>query len=290
MAFVENDYDKAEHLTRQAILINPEMYPAHNLLSQIYAARGDEDKAISAAWAAAHTKHRDPEIWSRTARLILDRDTEDRISSLRGAIYCLNRVLSLEKHDIEAKFERATLYQELGHNGKAAVEYEQLFKHLPYETTILRHLAEIYIETGESNLALQHYQRSISHFREVEPEQVPEFTWSDINIVTELYGLQQQYEDGITELKSLSRWLLGRGQDTYWETFNQDDREWDLEHEPRRRKLSGYIIDQYDLDTYGSGLPLDLRVKLGTFRLKADNCLLEEALVGFVQYLEVGIC
>ena len=269
----------AERLTRQAILINPEMYPAHNLLSQIYVARGDEDKALSASWAAAHTRHRDPEIWSRTARLILRRPTDDRGSSLRGAIYCFNRILNLEKDNVDAKVQRAILYQELGHNGKAVIDFEQLLAQLPHDTIILRHLAEIYIETGESKRALQHYQKSLPHLLAAERQMFSSFTWSDVNIVTELYGLEQRYDEGIVELKSLSRWLLGRGRDTYWKTFFHDDREWDLDHEPRRSELLDYNLDEYKLDSYGFGLPLEIRVKLGILRLKAQICNLEEAIV-----------
>ena len=275
----------AERLTRQAILINPEMYAAHNLLSQIYVALGDEDKALSASWAAAHTRHRDPEIWSRTARLILRRATDDRGSSLRGAIYCFNRVLNLEKEDVDAKIQRAILYQELGHSGKAVMDFEHLLTRLPHDTIILRHLAEIYIETGESKRALQHYQNSLPHLLATEPRMHSSFTWSDVNIVTELYGLQQQYDEGIAELKSLSRWFLGRGRDTYWKTFNHDDREWDLDHDPRRSKLSDYDFDEYKLDSYGFGLPLELRVKLGILRLKAQICNFEEAIVSNAQHL-----
>lgn len=278
MAFIDHDYDEAERLTLQAILINPEMYPSHNLLSQIHDARGDEDKAISAAWAAAHTKHRDPEIWSRTARLILGRKSEDRISTLRGAIYCINRILGLDKNNVGARYQRAILYHELGHKNKAAVEFEQLINQLPNDTTVLRHLAEIYIELDQPKRALEHYRSSISRFQANRPDGLSSFTWSDINIVAELYGLQQQYDEGMTQLKSLSRWLLGRGEDLQWENFDQDDREWDVD-DKRRISLSTFDPNKYDLASYGDGLPLELRVKLGIFRLKSPKYDLEEAKV-----------
>ena len=277
IAFIDQKYEEAERLTLQAILINPEMYSAHNLLSQIHAARGDEEKAVSAAWAAAHTKHRDPEIWSRTASLILERDSDDRDSTLRDAIYCINRIVNLDKRNIEARYQRATLYHELGHRGKAAIEYEELIKQLPHDTTVLRHLAEIYIELEKPERALGHYMTSIAHFRTNFPHGV--FTWSDVNIVTELYGFQEQYEEGIIQLKSLSRWILGRSRDTYWEFFSQDDREWDLEDAPRRIKVAEFEAGKYNPSSYGNGLPLELRIKLGIFRLRAPEQNVEEAVV-----------
>ena len=279
MAFIEHDYEEAENLTLQALLINPEIYPAHNLLSEIHAARGDKGKALSAAWNGAHTRPRDPEMWSKIARLILDRDDEDRDSILRDAIYCYNRILYVDSSNIEARYQRAALNHELGHKRKAANEYEQLIKQLPHDTTVLRHLAEIYIDLDEPESALPHYEASVHHFRLIEPNNVTSFTWSDVNIVCELYGVQRRYDEGITVLKTLSRWLLGRAEENCWEEFDEDDREWDFEDQPRRYVVAGFVPGEYDVTTYGDGLPLELRVKLGIFRLKSENRNFMEAIV-----------
>lgn len=278
MAFIDRKYEEAENLTLQALLINPEMYPAHNLLSEIHAARGDKEKALSAAWNGAHTRPRDPEMWSRIARLILERDDEDRDSILRDAIYCYNRILYVDASNVEARYQRAALNHELGHKRKAANEYEQLIKQLPHDTTVLRHLAEIYIDLDEPDSALNHYETSMRHFQSVEPYDVTSFTWSDVNIVCELYGVQRRFDDGITVLKTLSRWLLGRAEENCWETFEEDDREWDLEDEPRRSNLPGFVPGIFEKASYGDGLPLELRVKLGVFRLKSENQNLMEAI------------
>lgn len=278
LAFINHNYEEAEDLTLQALLINPEMYPAHNLLSEIHAARGDKEKALSAAWNGAHTRPRDPEMWSRIARLILERDDEDRDSTLRDAVYCYNRVLYVDSSNAEARYQRAALNHELGHNRKAASEYEQLIKQLPHDTTVLRHLAEIYIDLDEPDSALRHYEATIHHFQLVEPCDVTSFTWSDVNIVCELYGVQRRYDEGVTVLKTLSRWLLGRAKERCWESFDEDDREWDLEDQPRRSGLPGFVPGKHDVTSYGDGLPLELRVKLGVFRLKSENRNLMEAI------------
>lgn len=278
LAFLNQNDEEAEELILQAIQINPEIFEAHNLLSEIHYARGDLDKAIGAAWTAAHTKQRDPDIWSRLADLILERESNDRKSTLRNAVYCINRVINLDKYNVKARYQRAKLYSELGYKRKAVIEYEELIKQLPHDTIVLRHLAEIYIELENPEHALRHYQYSISHFQASEPHGVASFTWSDVNIVAELYGFQQRYEEGIVQLKSLSRWLLGRREDSYWESFNKDDREWDLDDQPRRTELLDFVPGEYDAASYGDGLPLDLRIKLGIFRLKAQSHDLKEAL------------
>ena len=278
MAFIDHNYEEAEELTLQALLINPEMYPAHNLLSEIHAARGDKEKALSAAWNGAHTRPRDPEMWSRIARLILERDDEDRVSALRDAIYCYNRILYVDSSNVEARYQRAALNHELGHKRKAASEYEHLIKQLPHDTTVLRHLAEIYIDLGEPDVALSHYEASIYHFQSAEPCDVTNFSWSDVNIVCELYGVQRRYDEGIAVLKTLSRWLLGRAKEKCWQFFDEDDREWDLEDEPRRNGVPEFVPGEHDVTSYGEGLPLELRVKLGVFRLKSENRNFMEAI------------
>ena len=278
MAFIDHDYEEAENLTLQALTINPEMYPAHNLLSEIHAARGDKEKALNAAWNGAHTRPRDPEMWSRIARLILERGDGDRDSTLRDAIYCYNRILYIDSSNVEARYQRAALNQELGYKRKAANEYEHLIKQLPHDTTVLRHLAKIYIDLDEPDNALRHYEASIHHFQSVEPNEVTSFTWSDINIVCELYGVQRRYDEGIVVLKTLSRWLLGRATEGCWETFDEDDREWDLEDQPRRLDVPEFVPGQYDTTSYGDALPLELRVKLGVFRLKSESRNVMEAI------------
>lgn len=64
-----------------------------------------------------------------------------------------------------------------------------------------------------------------------------------------------------------------------WEGIFDDDREWDADHFPRRIKTTGFDPDRYPLDSYGQGLPMELRIKLGVFRLKLGDRYFDEALV-----------
>ena len=279
MAFTKSDLAKAELFTLKALQLNPEMFQAHNLLSEIHAARGDRDKALGAAWNGAHTRPRDTPMWSRIADLILERDSGDRETTLRDAIYCYTRIITVDKHNIEARYQRASLNRELGHRRKVTAEYEYMLKELPHNMTVLRHLAEVYIELGEAHQALQHYEATIAHLQAVEPEVVSTFTWSDVNIVAELHGIQRRYGDGIATLKNLSRWLLGRKDDKCWELYDDDDREWDFDDYPRRMETPGYKSGIYEPCSYGDGMPLELRIKLGIFRLYSDEHDLKEAMV-----------
>lgn len=282
-AFIDREYDKAEELTQQAILINPEMFPAHSLLSEIHMARGDKDKALTALFHGAHTRPRDAQVWSKVAQLILERAGDDRVSGLKDAIYCYNRIIGADATNIDARYQRASLNRELGYKAKAAYEYERLLKQLPHDTTVLRHLAEIYIELGGVERAKQQYDESIEYYRASESGENMAFTWSDLNIYAELFSYLGQYEQGIVKIKSLSRWLLGRRQDDLWEYSNEDDREWDHDDEPRRSQVRGFQPGSYEPAAYGEGLPLELRTKLGVYRLRSNQSNLMEALVSILQ-------
>ena len=279
MAFIDHDYEEAEKLALQAILMNPEMFPAHSLLSEIHMARGNNAKALAALFNGAHTRPRDTQVWLKVAQLILERAGEDKISAIQAAIYCYNRAIAVDRTDVRARYKRAALNRDLGRINKAASDYEYVLKQFPHETTILRLLAEAYIDMDKIDEALSYYDHSFFHYRIKEPRQVLSVTWSDINIYAELYGIQKQYERGISQIKSLSRWLLGRGSDVFWDSFNEDDREWDSEDQPRRNQVSGYIPGRYEVNAYGDGLPLELRVKLGIYRLNLGDDNFEEAIV-----------
>lgn len=287
-AFIDGDYDRAVILTKQAIQINPEMFAAHSLLSEIFLAQGQRDKALTALFSGAHTRPRDPTVWAKVAKMIMNRAGEDRLTALNDVIYCYSRVLVINPKNYNARFQRAAIYRELGHNGRAATEYERILKELPHSIRALRHIAETYIDSNEVQKAVDHWTKSVKHLITLDPSRAPEFSWSDVNIFAELYGYVGDHAKGLRYLKALCRWLLGRKDDNMWERFDEDDREWDGYDSPRRIKTNGFIPDQWPRDSYGLGLPLELRIKLGLFRLKMGYEHKDEALVSSLELGRYG--
>ncbi|RAL09686.1 TPR-like protein [Aspergillus homomorphus CBS 101889] len=280
-AFIDGDYDRAIVLVKQAIQVNPEMFAAHSLLSEIFLAQGEHDKALTALFNGAHTRPKDPGVWAKVARMILDRSGEDRTSALNDVVYCYSRVLDIQPQNYTVRFQRAAIYRELNHNGKAATEYERILRERPNDTRALRHLAETLIDTQEPHKAVDIWSKSMDYILTYEPQDVPDFSWSDVNIYAELHSMVGRPFEGLKATKNLSRWLLGRNQDTMWKEFHEDDREWDADDSPRRIKTDGYIPRRWHRDSYGLGLPLELRIKLGLFRLKMGYDHKDEALHHF---------
>ena len=278
-AFIDGDYDRAVGLVKRAIHVNPEIFAAHSLLSEILLAQGQKTKALTALFSGAHTRPKDASLWAKVARLILQRAGEDRKSALSDVIYCYSRVIDINPNNYNARFQRAAAYRELNHNGRAATEYERILKELPHNTAALRNLAETYIDLNDVQKAVDHYADSVGYYMSFDPEEAGEFSWSDVNIYVELFLYLKQYDQGIRALTLVSRWLLGRRNDTMWDAFVDDDREWDADDSPRRTKTNGYVPNERPRDSYGLGLPLELRIKLGLFRLNMGY--IDEALYHF---------
>ena len=282
MAFIHQDYSTAEEFAKQAIQENPEIFAAYSLLAEIHMARNDKSRAMQALFNGAHTRAADPEIWRKVAKLIMEVAGNDRRSGIPNAIYCYNQIIQVVRGDVEARLERAALHCEAGSTKRAIYDYVRSLRELPHNTGILRHLAELFIEDGRLGEAVDYYDKAISHYQSLQVNALPVFTWSDVNIYAELlkhFTNPAAIRVGLAKVKHVCRWLLGRKDENFWDEYTSDDREFDARDETRRSQAQEFVAGRYPIGTYGEDLPLELRIKLGFFRLNLGNEELEEALV-----------
>jgi general transcription factor 3C polypeptide 3 (transcription factor C subunit 4) len=296
-AFISGKLDLAEDYVNSAIMENPEMFIAHSLLSEIHMAQGDKQRASLALFNAAHTRPRDVETWGKLAELVLDLG-QGETSSYLDAVYCYNRIIGADRNNIDARFRRAELNLEGGRKKRALHDYNILLEQLPHNLTVLRYLAESCTTTPQRETAIQAYDRAIEHYANLAPDGPPEevllvrdefqehgrqeqFSWSDANIYAELFLLSEKHHEGIAKLKAVSRWLQGRAREGYWNQYTHDDREMDAEDTPRRVKVAEFESYRAPTDMYGNSLPLELRIRLGIFRLKLGKENLQEAVLHF---------
>ena len=282
MAFIHQDYTTAEEFAKQAIQENPEIFAAYSLLAEIHMARDDKSRAMQALFNGAHTRARDTEVWHKVAKLIMEVAGDDRESGIPDAIYCYNQIIQVARTDVEARLERAALHRETGSTKRAIYDYVRSLQDLPHNTGILRHLAELFIESGRLSEAVRYYDEAILHHQSLQANALPAFTWSDLNIYAELlthFTDPAAIKIGLEKVKRVCRWLLGRKDESFWDEYTSDDREFDARDEPRRSHTQGFLAGRYDIKAYGENLPLELRIKLGLFRLTIANDELDEAMV-----------
>lgn len=70
------------------------------------------------------------------------------------AVQCLNRVISRDKTDIEARITRANLLADIGDHARALTQFEQLRKMAPGDPAVVTGLAQVYYATKQSNKAI----------------------------------------------------------------------------------------------------------------------------------------
>jgi len=281
-AFIdEQDTEKARDLILQAITLNPEIYAAHALLSEIYFAREENEKAIAALFSGAHSAARDAEVWRQVAGVCLQHSENDRERALQQASYCYARIIHNDRQDYEARLERAAISKELGNFSKALKDLEAVLAGMPRNANVMRQIAEVGIETKNMSRAMSLYEDLLTYSRAPGLENEEIFTWghaiSYIELLSHNGPPDEARSNAILVLRQLCRWLLGREEDFFWDNFD-DDREWDIEDEPRRIMVPQHIPDIFPAESYGLGLPLEMRVQLGILRLKQGSDHLAEAL------------
>jgi general transcription factor 3C polypeptide 3 (transcription factor C subunit 4) len=263
----EQDYDKALDIIQKAIAINPEQYAAHTLLAEVYNAKGEHEKSLGALFAGAHAAPRDANIWMQVAEKYLQSQSIDHVLALNQASYCYARAVDISQNDREARFRRADINRQLLRYGKALKDLLKLLEDTPHDSVVLRQIAQVCVESQRIDEAKSLYQKTIAFHKSSGNTAENAFPWSDINVYVELFGHAEEYEEGIATLKSTSRWLLGRQDESYWDDVVKDDREWDADDEPRREEVADYVPGRYPLESYGDGLPIELRVRLGIYRM-----------------------
>lgn len=267
-AFIQENYEEAKALVEEVIRINAETHEAWTLLASIFKELGDMDKTLLALIYAAHLRPKDVAQWLSVASFALEETGEQRAKNLPSAKFCFSSAIRANpKDDFEARCGKAAVLREMGSTSAAIAEYRHILKQRPHDTSILRLVAEAYIDKDNVRSAQELYRKTIAFYKDTDEAPGAHFTWSDANIYVELYAYAGDYVEAIKELRSLSRWLLGRKLEYFWDETLDSDMEWDSTDD-RRVLNSRFIPGRYSHMQYGDGLPMELRVKLGLYRLK----------------------
>ncbi|PQE13109.1 hypothetical protein CJF30_00003016 [Rutstroemia sp. NJR-2017a BBW] len=275
-AFLNGRYEEARDIASEIIRINAETYEAWNLLASTFKELQDPNKALMALMVAATMRPKHPGPWFNCAYFALNETGGHRSEYLISAQYSCSQIIKANSMNLEARRLKASIMVERGNLGLAIAEYKFILRHTPLDTKIIQKLAAIYVDQGDVELAKKLYNTAIVKLKDAESSIQETFGWTDAYAYIELYGILQQYKNGIQALKSVARWLLGRDAEQYWNNIMADDSEWD-EDDSRRAECIDFTAGKYPKDSYGLGLPIEFRVKLGLYRMALGHY--EEALV-----------
>jgi general transcription factor 3C polypeptide 3 (transcription factor C subunit 4) len=283
-AFLDNDLDSARELALGAIQANPEVWAPYSLLSEIYEKQGSEEKAIFALASGGVIK-RDAELWiDIAARLVALRGDTKSENDFDFILKCYAEALKLDANHFEARKARMELYSEMKSWNSARRECGTLLSIQPGNLEILWNYADLCDKTGVADDlrgAKEEYEKAFQLYATQESFGDPEQQWDHLNMYLDLVFKTDRVDKAVYQLKRIARWFLGRQQDTFWnsdEIWFPDDREFD--ETPERRAFTPQIpsghADQ-DLNRYGLGLPIEIRVKLGMYRLAMGSANHAEA-------------
>lgn len=264
--FIREEYEEAKKLAFEIITINAETLEAWTLLASVWKEQGRIDHAITCLMFAAHMRPKHLEMWFSVARYALEETGDERAEYLYHAQFAYSRAVHHDPTSIEARFGKARTLYEQNKLSSCLKEFLKLSKLKPHDMEILDEIAMICIDLENAEPAIECYKETIAHIRKSPGTDTPSFGWADAVTYLELYTSSGQYDLAIKELKSLARWLLGREEETYWDDVTANDCEWDASN-TRRLAIDGFVAGKYPDSSYGPGLPIQLRVKLGLNRL-----------------------
>ncbi|KAJ4264719.1 transcription factor TFIIIC subunit tfc4 [Fusarium torreyae] len=270
-AFLSGDYSLALDLVFEVIRINAETHQAWTTLSSIFREQGDISKSLSAMVYAAHLRPKDVGGWLNCASFAMDTIGGDEAGNLNTARLCYSAALRADHTNLDARLGKGLVCHRQGHLAAAISDYKIVLNHRPYDLEIVRKLAEACVDNKQAEAAVPSaiaaYKRFFDHEKTNPTLGIMEAPWHDIGIYVELFASTGRYQDAIQESKSLSRWLLGRGAEEYWDAWQSDDREWDIDDD-RRAFVPDFTAGAWSPDLYGQSFPWDLRARLAIYRFR----------------------
>ena len=271
-AFLNGNYEEALEFALLAVRANSEMYAAHHLVYQVLQLQGRERDAFEAQTLGAVTK-RDAKLWVELAQRLLAFEGEDqRGDDVERAIVFYRTAIILDKGAYEPRVQKLSLYLDLEDWNKARRDCKAIVQKWPDELDKVMLYAELCERTADASewqRAVTAYQEAFKRYADEESFGDSEQQWTHLNVYLDLMTKLERWNQGVHELKRIARWFLGRKDDTFWDEFAEDDREFDINHQ---RRIHMWQFQQGRISRnpmhYGEGLPMELRVKLGLFRLK----------------------
>ncbi len=283
-AFMAGEYYETALIATEVIRLNAEVPKAWQLLSSCFVEAGREALAVTCLIYAAEMSPKDVGAWTQAATMALEQKSGCREYHLMQASFCYAGGIRADPKGLECRYGKAYVLEERGHRTAAISECKYILARSPQDGQILRMLAELCIDEGKPEIAIEAYKTSISYMRNSPIDEAAIFDWTQIDTYVTLYECIGQWYSAMSELKSLSRWLLLRGDELFWDEITGNDCEWDVD-ESRRLSVPGHVPGKHPSESYE--LPLELRIKLGLLRLNARNP--HEAMVCILLSISCGL-
>ncbi|KAL7327548.1 transcription factor TFIIIC subunit tfc4 [Mucor circinelloides] len=253
--YIQKDYGSALDLLQKIIKENPQAYPAWNTLGLVHEELGNTEKSLQFRMTAALLTN-DNDLWKELAQKSIE------CNATRQAIHCFSKVINNDPTDVDAIWDRAFLYKQLDETTKAMEGFKSILVHYPHHFKVINELAQLYRAQGRTKEAIQMYEDAIvwhtnndeddDEDDEDEGEEEDSFKnklgYSEINMLSELYLILNDYKKSLNTIKTGLRLVQKRQNETWWVDRDDDDE---------------YLED----DESRTEFPIELRVRMGVCRV-----------------------
>ncbi|GFR52663.1 hypothetical protein Agub_g15257, partial [Astrephomene gubernaculifera] len=172
--YAMRDYPPAIALLLEVVQTHPNVSDPYHTLGLLHEAIGQPRKALDFFMIAAHLSPRDLPLWKRLASM----STE--LGFYRQAVYCLSKVIARDRGDLDALWDRAVLYAQVGDIDKALAHFAEVGRARPGDPEVPVMQARLHHQLGAPLKAISVLE---AHLRD-HPARVD---LTHINILAELY-------------------------------------------------------------------------------------------------------
>jgi len=177
----------------------------------------------------------------------------------KQALYCYSKAYSLDPTNVNTLWDRAILAKEIGQintvrpvllaafsatrrsndEPQARTALSAILRQIPHDLNVLDELRPILIEGNKIDVCASLHQDAFEHCQKLYPtgvgvdpdtgQEIPGggFDLMHILVLADSYNSIKQYHNAVTTIRRGSRWLQGRGSQSYWDAC-EDDREFDI--------------------------------------------------------------
>lgn len=166
----------------------------------------------------------------------------------------------LDPTDVDALWDRSFLHKQLGRSADAIAGFTKILELMPHHFKVINELAQLYRVQGKTKEAIQMYEEAIVYHNdnmnededEENEDEEDEFSdklgYSEINMLSELYLILNDYKKSLETIKTGLRHIQKRQSETWWIDRNDDD-------------------EYLEEDEARTDFPIELRVRMGVCRV-----------------------